>query len=127
MFTMMFWTLFQSDWEIIPNLTLLSGVRFDKHNMIKDKIMISPRASLMYKYKHNTQFRVSYGTGFRAPQAFDTDLHIAFAGGGVSRITLAPDLKPEHGGFTLESFYNELTDVFYQAPNGSDAHTRRQV
>ncbi len=130
----------QSDWEIIPNLTLLSGVRFDKHNLIKNKIMISPRASLMYKYKGNTQFRLSYGTGFRAPQAFDTDLHIAFAGGGVSRITLSPDLKPEKsqswsasinydkpmehfiGGFTVEGFYNELTDVFYQAPNGSDKH-----
>ncbi len=127
----------QSDWEIIPNLTLLSGVRMDKHNLL-DKVILSPRASLLYKYKKTTQFRLSYGTGFRAPQAFDTDLHIAFAGGGVSRISLADDLKEERSrsfsasinydkpmehwiaGFTVEGFHNYLKDVFYQAPNGSD-------
>ena len=36
----------------------------------------------------NTQIRCSYASGFRAPQAFDTDLHLAFANGGVSRIFL---------------------------------------
>ncbi len=129
----------QSDWEIIPNLTLLSGVRMDKHNLL-DKVIFSPRASILYKYRKTTQFRFSYGTGFRAPQAFDTDLHIAFAGGGVSRITLADDLKQEDSesfsasinydkptehwiaGFTIEAFHNHLTGVFYQHPNGSDEY-----
>lgn len=129
----------QSDWEIIPQFTLLSGVRMDKHNLV-DKAIFSPRASLLYKLKENTQFRFSYGTGFRAPQAFDTDLHIAFAGGGVSRVLLSPDLKQEKSqslsasinydkpmenwiaGFTLESFYNRLKDVFYLQPIGQDQH-----
>jgi len=84
----------QSDWEVSPSLTFLSGLRLDKHNLI-DNLVFSPRLSLLYKYKANTQFRLSYGTGFRAPQAFDTDLHIAFAGGGVSRISLSPNLIPE--------------------------------
>ncbi len=127
----------QSDWEIIPNLTLLSGVRMDKHNLL-DKVVLSPRASILYKYHKNTQFRFSYGTGFRAPQAFDTDLHIAFAGGGVSRISLADDLKQEKSksfsasinydkpmehwiaGLTIEAFHNRLKDVFYQEQIGSD-------
>ena len=127
----------QSDWEILPSFTFLSGVRIDKHNLI-DNLVFSPRLSLLYKYKANTQFRLSYGTGFRAPQAFDTDLHIAFAGGGVSRVSLSPNLIPEKSksysasinydkpteyyivGFTLEGFYTRLNDVFFLQPIGQD-------
>ena len=127
----------QSDWEVSPSLTFLSGVRLDKHNLI-DNLVFSPRLSLLYKYKANTQFRLSYGTGFRAPQAFDTDLHIAFAGGGVSRVSLSPNLIPEKSqsysasinydkptehyivGFTLEGFYTRLNDAFFLQPIGQD-------
>ena len=127
----------QSDWEIIPSLTLLSGVRVDFHSFV-DNPVLSPRLSLFYKLKNNTQFRLNYGSGFRAPQAFDADLHIAFAGGGVSRITLSPDLSPENSqsfsfsinydkpkehfitGFTLEGFHTRLNNVFYLQPIGAD-------
>jgi len=127
----------QSDWEILPSLTLLSGVRMDKHNLV-DQVVLSPRASVLYKYKTNTQFRLSFGTGFRAPQAFDTDLHIAFAGGGVSRVSLSPDLIPEKSksysasinydkpmehfiaGFSLEGFYTRLNEAFFLQPIGQD-------
>ena len=132
-----FGTFAQSDWEVLPSLNLLSGVRFDKHNLV-DGIVASPRLSLLYKYKDNTQLRASYGTGFRAPQAFDTDLHIAFAGGGVSRVQLSDDLteetsksysvslnydKPtEHwvAGFTVEGFYTQLNNAFTLVPIGED-------
>jgi len=128
----------QSDWTITNSLTLLSGVRMDQHNLV-DALVFSPRASLLYKLKQNTQFRVSYGSGFRAPQAFDTDLHIAFAGGGISRVTLSPQLEQENSqsfsasvnydkptenwvaGFTLEGFYNRLEDAFILQPIGEDA------
>ncbi|MDG2154301.1 MAG: TonB-dependent receptor [Crocinitomicaceae bacterium] len=127
----------QSDWSILPNLSLLSGVRMDKHNFVQT-LVFSPRASLLYKWKKNTQLRISYGSGFRAPQAFDTDLHIAFAGGGVSRVTLSPSLIPERSksysasinydkpyenfiaGFTLEGFYTRLNHAFYLQPVGED-------
>ena len=86
----------------------------------------------------NTQFRAGWGTTFRAPQAFDTDLHIAFAGGGVSRIGLAENLREERSnsftasanydkatehfiaGFTVEGFYTKLKDAFFQFPLGED-------
>lgn len=128
----------QSDWEILPALTLLSGVRMDEHNLV-NKTLFSPRASLLYKHKMNTQFRLNYGAGFRAPQAFDADLHIAFAGGGISRVLLDPELAPERSqswsasvnfdqpaenfivGFTLEGFYTRLNDAFYLQPIGQDA------
>ncbi len=132
-----FGAFLQSDWEILPSLSLLSGVRMDKHNLV-DNLVFSPRASLLYKLKRNTQFRVNYATGFRAPQSFDTDLHIAFAGGGVSRISLSPDLQPEKSqsfsasinydrpaehliaGFTLEGFTTILENAFFLQPVGQD-------
>jgi outer membrane receptor for ferrienterochelin and colicins len=127
----------QSDWEIKPQLTLLTGIRMDNHNLV-DNAVFSPRASLLYKLKDFTQFRLNYGAGFRAPQAFDTDLHIAFAGGGVSRVILSPDLVPERSqsisgsvnfdkpgehfiaGFTVEGFYTRLNDAFFLQPIGED-------
>ena len=130
-------TFLQSDWNLTEKFNLLTGARFDKHSML-DYMVVSPRISLLYKIKQNTQFRMSYSTGFRAPQAFDADLHLSFAGGGVSRITLADDLKEERSkslsvsvnydkatdyyiyGFTLEGFYTRLIDVFYQDPVGED-------
>ncbi len=132
----------QSDWQIRPEITFLAGLRADKHNLV-DRLIVSPRLSLLYQYRTNTQFRLTWGTGFRAPQAFDTDMHIAFAGGGVSRIMLAPNLKEERSnsfsgsinydrpsetfiaGFTLEGFYTHLDDVFVLQPAGSDEFGNR--
>ena len=51
----------------------------DKHNFLEN-LIVSPRISTLYKPISNLQFRANWSTGFRAPQAFDTDLHIAFAG-----------------------------------------------
>ena len=127
----------QSDWELSEKWNLLTGVRADKHNFLND-FVLSPRVSLLFKPFEKTQFRATYGTGFKAPQAFDTDLHIAFAGGGISRIQLADNLKEEKSqsitasinydkaserfiaGFTLEGFYTNLTDAFYQHSLGED-------
>ena len=127
----------QSDWDLTESCNLLSGARFDKHSLLNN-IVVSPRLSFLYKIKKQIQFRLSYSTGFRAPQAFDADLHIAFAGGGISRIILADDLKQERSnsistsinydkvtedyvyGFTFEGFYTNLKDAFYQDPSGSD-------
>ena len=78
---------FQSDWEISKKLNFLTGIRADKHNLIQ-KAILSPRVSALYKLSKNLQLRGNWSTGFRAPQAFDADLHTAFAGGGVSRINL---------------------------------------
>ena len=129
----------QSDWEIVNGLTLLAGVRADKHSMV-DRMIFSPRVSLLYKLRTFTQFRLTWGTGFRAPQAFDADMHIAFAGGGVSRIQLAPGLLEERSnslsgsvnfdratekfiaGFTLEGFYTRLDNAFYLQPIGMDEY-----
>ena len=135
-------TFFQSDWEITQKLNLLSGFRVDSNNLVDD-LVVSPRFSLLYKSDSNVQLRATWSTGFRAPQAFDTDLHIAFAGGGVSRISLDEDLVEERSnsfsasinydkstenfiaGFTLEGFYTKLRDAFYLNPIGEDEFGQR--
>ncbi len=132
----------QNDWEVTPQLNFLSGVRIDQHNLV-DHTIVSPRLSLLYKLQETTQFRLGWGTGFRAPQAFDTDLHIAFAGGGVSRILLSDNLTEERSnsftgsinydkvsehfiaGFTVEGFYTYLRDAFYLFPLGEDDFGQR--
>lgn len=128
----------QSDWDFAPQFTFLSGLRIDRHNFL-NKTQVSPRLALMYKFKNATQIRLSYGSGFRAPQAFDTDMHVAFAAGGVSRIQLAPGLMAEQSnslgasvnydrvsdrwiaGFTIEYFYTRLKNAFVLVNTGADA------
>ena len=127
----------QSDWEISPEINLLSGVRVDKHNFLEN-LIFSPRISTLYKPISNLQFRANWSTGFRAPQAFDTDLHIAFAGGGVSRVSLSENLREERSnslsasinydyptenfiyGFTVEGFYTKLNNAFILTSIGED-------
>ncbi len=127
----------QSDWSITQKSTLLAGVCADKHNFV-DKVIFNPRISYLLKPNHNAQIRVSWSTGFRAPQAFDADMHIAFAGGGIQKIELADDLSEEKSqswsaslnydkptekhiiGFTIEGFYTKLKDAFVLEEVGSD-------
>ena len=128
----------QSDWSISRKATLLTGVRADKHNFV-DNLVLNPRISFLLKPNLNTQLRLSWATGFRAPQAFDADMHIAFAGGGIQTVDLTDDLKEEKSqswsasynwdkptekhvfGFTVEGFYTKLKDAFVLEELGTDA------
>ena len=134
-----FGNFFQSDWKINSQLNLLAGVRLDDHSLMSNNVQLNPRASFLYKVKDNIQFRANYGTGFRAPQAFDADMHIAFAGGGISRVVLSPNLMAENSnsfnisvnydkakekyiwGYTIEVFHTELKNAFILNPIGEDA------
>ncbi len=118
----------QNEWKN-RNWGILVGGRLDKHNLIKD-IIFSPRANLRYNPTENINLRASYSYGFRAPQAFDEDLHIDNVGGTVSMIRLAEDLTVEksqsvsvsadiyhswgdwQGNFLVEGFFTDLDDVF---------------
>jgi outer membrane receptor for ferrienterochelin and colicins len=128
----------QSDWEIMPKVNVLTGLRIDKHSFLSNAVL-SPRMAMVYKFNTNTQFRLGLGRGFRAPQAYDTDLHVAFAGGGVSRIQLYNQLVQEKSnsysfsvnydkpmkkiifGGTLDGFLTELHDVFIYENKGMDS------
>lgn len=128
----------QSEWKINHHVMLL-GARIDKHNLIDDPI-VSPRATFMYQFNPNIQARLNLSTGYRAPQAFDEDLHIEAVNGGVQLIQLADDLKPEYsksislsGDFyyklfkkesnlMLEGFFTQLDDVFLLEAISTDAN-----
>ncbi|MBO7192295.1 MAG: TonB-dependent receptor [Bacteroidales bacterium] len=118
----------QNEWKN-ERWGILVGGRLDKHNLIKG-IIFSPRANLRYNPNENINLRASYSYGFRAPQAFDEDLHIDNVGGTVSMIRLAEDLKVEksqsvsvsadmyhswgdwQGNLLIEGFFTDLDDVF---------------
>lgn len=119
---------FQNEWKN-KQWSFLLGGRLDKHNMV-DHVIFSPRANLRYNPTENMNLRASYSFGFRAPQAFDEDLHIENVGGTVSMIELAKDLTEEksqslsisgdlyhrwgdfQGNLLIEGFYTLLSDVF---------------
>ena len=119
----------QSDWDLHRKINLVTGIRFTKHNKVEN-IITTPRINLLYKITAKSQLRVSFAKGFRAPQAFDTDLHIAFSGGGVAITVLDPNLKPEKSvsytasydynlphqkyiyGFTFTGFLTHLNETF---------------
>lgn len=134
----------QSDWDIHPKINFVSGLRVTSHNKTDD-IIYSPRFSLLYKINSRLQARVSRSQGFRAPQAFDTDMHIAFSGGGVALTTIDPNLKAEQSssynasvdynvavekyiyGFTLNGFYTQLNNTFIlveSSVSGNDNNTQ---
>ena len=85
----------------------LVGGRLDNwYNATAKKFLCipSPRVTLRYNPTHNINLRATYGSGFRAPQAFDEDLHILIVGGERTRIRLAEDLREERShSFTLSA------------------------
>lgn len=127
----------QNEWKT-EKLSILLGARFDKHNLIKEPI-VSPRLNLRYAPNEQINFRLSYSSGFRAPQAFDEDLHITAVGGQVSLIELAPNLKTEKSqsysmsmdlykdfgnvktNLLVEGFYTNLDNVFVLQQMGTDS------
>ena len=128
----------QLDLNLFKQLKLLSGLRVDRHSLL-DKLVFNPRSSLLFSFYDNYKFRFNYGSGFRAPQVFDSDMHMSFAGGGVSRIVLDDMLKEETSnsysasfsfdkyfvnmvyGLTIESFYTSIEGVFTQQYIGEDS------
>lgn len=83
----------QNEWKT-RKWSLLVGGRLDKHNLV-DHVIFSPRVNVRFNPSEAVNLRVSYAGGYRAPQAFDEDMHIAIVGGERVRIQLADDLKEE--------------------------------
>lgn len=118
----------QNEWRM-KELTVLIGARLDKHNLI-DNLIFSPRVNFLYHPTENMQARLTYSTGFRAPQAYDEDLHVTAVGGEGVQIKLADNLREERSNsfsgsvdwtlpighwqsnILLEGFYTDLRHVF---------------
>ena len=128
----------QNEWKMRA-FTLLAGGRVDNHNLIERPIL-SPRVNLLYKPQDSYQARLTYSTGFRAPQAYDEDLHVTAVGGEGVLIKLAEGLREERSNsysgsvdytttlghwqanLLVEGFYTGLNDVFILEDIGHDAN-----
>jgi outer membrane receptor for ferrienterochelin and colicins len=126
----------QNEWKS-SKVSILLGGRIDKHNLVR-KSIISPRLNLLYNPVEWISSRVSFSTGFRAPQSFDEDLHTSILGGEAAFVRLNPDLETERsqsfsasidfnkkiGGketnFLIEGFYTTLENVFVLEEAGKD-------
>ena len=118
----------QNEWKS-EKVNILIGFRLDKHNMI-EKPIFAPRANVRYSPIAYLGLRLSYSSGYRAPQAYNEDLHIDALNHSVSIIEIDPNLRPEfshslsasadyyhtfgklQANILVEGFYTILDDVF---------------
>jgi outer membrane receptor for ferrienterochelin and colicins len=119
----------QDDFQIGSLFSILTGLRLNKHTAL-ERMIFTPRVSILVNLLGDLCFRTSFSTGFRAPQVFDEDLHITQVGGEGMMVKNSPDLKEEksyslnsgvdYGNqfgrnliqFCIEAFYNKLTNTF---------------
>jgi outer membrane receptor for ferrienterochelin and colicins len=146
----------QYEWKPLEAFTALLGARLDQvvvdgryrvGNIERQsdvaQTAFSPRLTLSWQASRQIKLRAGYARGFRAPQAFNEDLHISSVGGEQQFVILSEGLKTEYSdAFTtsvnysktlnllqldllIEGFYTALQDPFTQVsagavlPNGS--------
>ncbi len=127
----------QNEWKN-DHFNILLGGRFDTHNLLNNMVF-SPRVNLKYNFTQNLNWRGSYAAGFRAPQAFDEDLHIDAVGGTVKLIEIADALRPEYShtfstsldyyfkigrvetNLLVEGFSTRINDIFILVDQGGNA------
>ncbi|EDM45110.1 TonB-dependent outer membrane receptor [unidentified eubacterium SCB49] len=146
----------QYEWKPSEKLTTLIGARLDHVNVdgyytIQDiarasdvsETVLNPRVTILYNINEALQFRGGYARGFRAPQAFNEDLHISSVGGEQRFVILSDELESEFSNaftaslnytkdfnkvqtnFLAEGFYTTLENPFTivstgtSLPNGS--------
>ena len=125
----------------VGDFSVISGIRFDiyqvsdlmqesESNANTEGCVFSPRLNMLYNISNNSQLRLNYSKGYRAPQIFDEDLHIETS---ASRKVLhhnSPDLTQESShslmfsldlshkagnmqeSLLIESFYTVLINPF---------------
>lgn len=140
----------QHEWKPTKKFKSILGARYDRVAVQGQYLLasiarsseinlgvLSPRATFMYKLSSLTRFRGGYARGFRAPQTFNEDLHISFAGGEPLFAILSNELAHEtsnafnvswnhtatyFGGQTsllFQAFYTQLNNPFISVSTGS--------
>lgn len=130
----------QDDWHPAETWEIVLGVRGDKNSEL-DGVVVSPRVNVKWAPSGALTLRATFGTGFRAPQPFDEDLHIELIAGERARTIQAADLREERswssllsatwnpeaaqGRMTLEAtaFYTRLQGTFTNSEIQSDPVT----
>lgn len=133
----------QLTFQLNKTLRAVAGLRLDVFNLngtyvypdqrFENRLttpVLVPRLALIQQLGAESRLRIGYAQGYRAPQAFDEDLHIESVGGSARYIRMAEGLQVERsnsftasiendhewGGFDtkslIEGFYNILTNPF---------------
>ena len=133
----------QAEYQLNKQVKILGGLRYDlvrlagQYDLATDVFqqdqsygLLLPRLSSMINFNTKTQLRLNWAQGYRAPQAFDEDLHIELLGGAARFVRLGSNLVPErsnsfsatlqreskvkHSGLlsSLELFYTQLQNPF---------------
>ena len=114
----MFAVYIQDEWQVIDNVNLTTGVRYDNYSDFGDTT--NPRIGLVWNFVKNGELKLLYGQAFRAPSFSElyNDNNTSLVGN--------PDLQPEtiktyEAGmgywFTntlrgdLNYFYNDIDDL----------------
>ncbi|MEZ0472807.1 TonB-dependent receptor plug domain-containing protein [Luteimonas salinilitoris] len=84
----------QDEWAIGDVLDLVLGARADKSSTLDDPIF-SPRIALALEASDRLKLRAGLSTGFRAPEVFSEDLHVATLGAEPIRIRNTDGLTEE--------------------------------
>ncbi len=140
----------QYEWKPNDRFIALLGARLDHVNVNGDyavgginrevdldQTAFSPRITLSYQLLKELRLRGGYARGFRAPQAFNEDLHISSVGGEPQFVILSEDLQTEYSNaftaslnytrtrgllqmdFLLEGFYTALEGPFTLVSTGA--------
>ncbi len=118
----------QYEWKPNERFTALLGARYDQTSVdgsynigaVQRQVdvsigVLSPRATFLYDLTNDLQLRGGYARGFRAPQAFNEDLHISSVGGEPQFVILSDNLD------------KELSDAFTASLNYAHTFGRTQT
>lgn len=107
----------QYEWKPTEKFTALIGTRVDhvsvagiytvadiEREVDLNETAVSPRITIVYSILDDLKFRGGYARGFRAPQAFNEDLHISSVGGEPQFVILSEDLHSEYSNAFTASF-----------------------
>ncbi|MBW2961684.1 TonB-dependent receptor [Mesonia aestuariivivens] len=145
----------QYEWKPTEAFSALIGTRLDyvnvkgyytiqniNRNSKIDQAVLSPRLTMLYNFAENWRLRGGYARGFRAPQAFNEDLHVSSVGGEPQFVILSKDLETEYSNaftaslnysnnfkklqtnFLIEGFYTSLENPFTTVSTGASLPNR---
>ncbi|MFR9649385.1 MAG: TonB-dependent receptor [Rikenellaceae bacterium] len=131
-----FGTYLQNEWKS-DLVSFIYGFRVDTYSILNmstgntfNDVNFAPRANIRYTPIEGLGLRLSYSSGYRAPQAYSEDLHIESVGGAMVGTYNAEDLEAEisnsvsasidyyrtfgrvEANLLVEGFYTKLNNAF---------------